>query len=79
MVYNLDNQEKEGFIPSFYGKRGLWIDEGGPFGHAAYDMACCGEPVSALGKPYCEAHNRAAYNPPPPKAFIRGAHRAAYR
>lgn len=50
-----------------------------PFGHAAYDMACCGEPVSALSKPYCEAHNRAAYNPPPPKAFIRGAHRAAYR
>jgi len=50
-----------------------------PFGHAAYDMACCGEPVSSHGKPYCEAHNLAAYNPPPPKAFIRGAHRAAYR
>ena len=39
MIYNLDNQEernlyamseqeKQGFIPSFYGRKGLWIDEG---------------------------------------------------
>ena len=39
MVYNLNNQEernlyamseqeKQGFIPSFYGRKGMWIDEG---------------------------------------------------
>ncbi len=27
-LYAMSNQEKEGFIPSFYGRRGLWIDEG---------------------------------------------------
>ncbi len=41
MIYNLDNQEErnlyamskeekemQGFIPSFYGRKGMWIDEG---------------------------------------------------
>jgi hypothetical protein len=27
-LYAMSEQEKQGFIPSFYGRKGMWIDEG---------------------------------------------------
>jgi hypothetical protein len=52
MVYNLDNQEernlyamseqeKQGFIPSFYGRKGLWIDEGDDYYTIDNDEVIC--------------------------------------
>ena len=52
MIYNLDNQEernlyamseqeKQGFIPSFYGRKGLWIDEGDDYYTIDNDEVIC--------------------------------------
>jgi len=52
MVYNLNNQEernlyamseqeKQGFIPSFYGRKGLWIDEGDDYYTIDNDEVIC--------------------------------------
>lgn len=40
-LYAMSEQEKQGFIPSFYGRKGLWIDEGDDYYTIDNDEVIC--------------------------------------